>query len=92
VDQFGVQIFRGPTVSQYALSWTIQTWDTLSGQSWKNDHLHESSAVYKMQKAESQEEFQSPLIEHDRMTDADGKPRLVARTLEEFWRGPAVKP
>jgi hypothetical protein len=54
----------------------------------KNDHLHESIAIYlKMQKAETEEEFQQLLVEHDRCTDADGKPRLVHRTLEAFRRG-----
>jgi hypothetical protein len=59
----------------------------------KNDYLHESIAIYlKMQKAETEEEYRQLLAEHDRLTDADGKPRLVARTLDEFRRGPAVKP
>jgi hypothetical protein len=55
----------------------------------KNDHLHESIAIYlKMQKATTEVEFQPLLVEHDRLTDADGKPRLAARTLEAFRRGP----
>jgi hypothetical protein len=59
----------------------------------KNDHLHESIAIYlKMQKAETEGEFQQFLAEYDRCTDADAKPRLVARTLDEFRRGSAVKP
>jgi hypothetical protein len=59
----------------------------------QNDHLHESIAIYlKMQKAESEEEFQELLAEHDRCTDADGKPRLVHRTLEQFRRGSAIGP
>ncbi len=37
-----------------------------------------------MQKAESEEEFQRLLAEHDRLTDADGKSRLVPRTLKQF--------
>jgi hypothetical protein len=43
-----------------------------------------------MQKVESEDEFQLLLAEHDRLTDADGKPRLVARTLEQFRNGPSV--
>jgi hypothetical protein len=59
----------------------------------KNDCLHESIAIFlKMQKATTEGEFQQLLVDHDRLTDADGKPRLFARTLEEFRRGPAVKP
>jgi hypothetical protein len=59
----------------------------------KNDHLHESIAIYlKMQKAETEEEFHELLAEHDRCTDADGKPRLVHRTLEQFRRGSAIGP
>jgi hypothetical protein len=59
----------------------------------KSDHVHESIAIYlKMQKTESEEEFQELLAEHDRCTDADGKPRLIHRTLEEFRRGPAIGP
>jgi hypothetical protein len=59
----------------------------------KNDCLHESIAIYlKMQKAETEEEFQELLAEHDRCTDADGKPRLVHRTLEQFRRGSAIGP
>jgi hypothetical protein len=54
----------------------------------KNDYLHESIAIcLKMQKAETEEDFQQLLVEHDRCTDADGKPRLVHRTLEAFCRG-----
>jgi hypothetical protein len=53
----------------------------------KNDHLHESIAIYvKMQKATTEEEFQELLVEHDRCTDADLKPRLVHRRLEAFRR------
>jgi hypothetical protein len=59
----------------------------------RNDHLHESIGIYlKMQKAETDEEFQQLLVEHDRLTDADRKPRLVARTLEEFRNGRSVFP
>jgi hypothetical protein len=55
----------------------------------QNDHLHESIAIYlKMQRAESEEKFQQLLAEHDRCTDAEGKPRLVHRALEAFRRGP----
>jgi hypothetical protein len=51
----------------------------------KNDHLHESIAVYlKMQTAETEEEFQQLLAEHDRLTDADDKPRLAHRALRSF--------
>jgi hypothetical protein len=51
----------------------------------KNDRLHESIAVYlKMQTAETEEEFQQLPAEHDRLTDADGKPRLAHRTLRAF--------
>jgi RibD C-terminal domain len=32
------------------------------------------------------------LAEHGRCTDADGKPRLVHRTLEQFRRGSAIGP
>jgi hypothetical protein len=57
----------------------------------RNEHLQQAIQVYlKMQKAESEGEFQRLLAEHDRLTDADGKPRLVARTLEQFRRGPPV--
>jgi hypothetical protein len=50
-------------------------------------HLQESIAVYlKMQESEPEEEFQTLLAEHDRLTDADGLPRLVPRTLETFRR------
>lgn len=45
-----------------------------------------------MQKALTEEEFQQLLAEHDRLTDADGKPRLVSRTLAEFQRGPSIAP
>jgi hypothetical protein len=59
----------------------------------KNDHLQESIQVYlRMQTAETEEEFQRLLVEHDRLTDADGKPRLVPRTLEQFHRGLGVGP
>jgi hypothetical protein len=59
----------------------------------KNEHLHESIAIYlKMQKAETEEEFHQLLAEHDRLTDADGKPRLVHRTLRQFQRGSAIEP
>jgi hypothetical protein len=34
------------------------------------------------QKVESEEEFQRLLVKHDRLTDADGKARPVAQTLE----------
>jgi hypothetical protein len=55
----------------------------------KNDHLHESIQVYlRMQKAETEEEFQGLLAEHDRLTDTDQKPRLVHRSLAAFRRGP----
>ena len=54
-------------------------------------HLHEAIRIYlQMQKAESEEEFQRLLAEHDRLTEADGKPQLIARTLEQFRRGPSV--
>jgi hypothetical protein len=54
----------------------------------KNIFLRESITIYlKMQKAETEEEFQKLLAEHDRCTDADDKPRLVARRLAEFRRG-----
>ena len=42
-----------------------------------------------MQKAETEEEFRRLLAEHDRLTDADGKPRMLLRTLEAFRHGPA---
>jgi hypothetical protein len=45
-----------------------------------------------MQKATTEEEFQALLAEHDRLTDADGKPRLVARMLAAFCRGPVNGP
>ena len=46
----------------------------------KNDRLHESIRVYlQMQRATTEGEFQHLLAEHDRLTDGDGKPRLVAR-------------
>jgi hypothetical protein len=55
----------------------------------KNDFLHESIQVYlRMQKAETEEVFHRLLAEHDRLTDADQKPRLIHRTLESFRRGP----
>jgi hypothetical protein len=53
-----------------------------------NDHLHESIRVYlRMQKAKTEEEFQRLLAEHDRLTDADQKTRLVHRALAAFRRG-----
>jgi hypothetical protein len=56
-----------------------------------NGHLHESIAIYlRMQRATTEAEFQELLREHDRCTDADGKPRLVPRTLEQFRRGVAT--
>jgi hypothetical protein len=59
----------------------------------RNDRLRESIAIYlRMQQAETEEGFQRLLAEHDRLTDADDKPRLVARTLEQFRRGPANGP
>lgn len=59
----------------------------------KNEHLRESIAVYvAMQKVTTEEEYQEMLAEHDRLTDADGVPRLVARTLEDFRRGPSSGP
>jgi hypothetical protein len=57
----------------------------------KNEHLHDSIAIYlKMQKAETGEEFLELLTEHDRLTCADGKPRLILRTLEQFRPAPAL--
>jgi hypothetical protein len=54
-------------------------------------HLLESIAVYlKMQAATTEEEFQTLLAEHDRLTDADDVPRLVPRTLEAFRRRPLL--
>ena len=51
-------------------------------------HLHESMRVYlAMQRATTEAEFAKLLAEHDRLTDADGLPRLRARTLDEFRRG-----
>jgi hypothetical protein len=51
--------------------------------------MHESIAAYlRTQTAETEEKFQQLLAEHDRLTDADGEPRLVARTLAKFRRGP----
>jgi hypothetical protein len=59
----------------------------------KNKNLHRSIQVYlEMQKVETEAEFQRLLAEHDCLTDADGKPRLVARTLEQFRRGPTLDP
>jgi hypothetical protein len=56
------------------------------------EHLHESLTLYRlMERAESDGEFQRLLAEHDRCTDADGLPRLVSRTLEEFRRGPGLR-
>jgi hypothetical protein len=52
-------------------------------------HLHESIHVYlQMQRATTEAEFAALLAEHDRLTEADGLPRLRTRTLEEFRRGP----
>ena len=57
------------------------------------DHLHESIAHYlRMQQAATEKEFQELLREHDRCTDADGLPRLAARTLDQFRHGPGVTP
>jgi hypothetical protein len=51
-------------------------------------HLHETIQVYlAMQRATTEAEFAELLGEHDRLTDADGLPRLRQRTLEEFRRG-----
>jgi hypothetical protein len=51
----------------------------------KNQYLHESIALYlRMQKATTEEEFAALLAEHDHCTEADGRPRLAARTLEQF--------
>ena len=59
----------------------------------RNENLHEAIAVYlRMQKATTEEEFQALLAEHDRLTDADGHPRLVCRTLDHFRRGPTAAP
>jgi hypothetical protein len=59
----------------------------------KYDHLRESIRLYlRMQEVTSEVEFQELLRQHDACTDADGKPRLVARMLAEFRRGPAVDP
>jgi hypothetical protein len=59
----------------------------------KNDNLHRSIQLHlQMQKGETEDEFQPLLAEHDRLTDADGKPRLVLRTLIAFQRGPANGP
>jgi serine/threonine protein kinase len=55
----------------------------------KRQHLHRSIALYlKMQEATTEGEFQELLAEHDACTDADGRPRLVARALANFHRGP----
>jgi hypothetical protein len=57
----------------------------------RDKHLDELIGLYlQMQKVESEEPFQRLLAEHDRLTDADGRPRLVARTLEQFRQGPSV--
>jgi hypothetical protein len=40
-----------------------------------------------MQRATTEAEFARLLAEHDGLTDADGLPRLRARTLEEFREG-----
>jgi hypothetical protein len=40
-----------------------------------------------MQEATTEAQFQELLAEHDICTDADGRPRLVTRTLAEFRRG-----
>jgi hypothetical protein len=56
-----------------------------------NANLHASIRIYlAMQAATTEDEFQALLVEHDRLTDADGKPRLTARTLEQFRRGPTI--
>jgi hypothetical protein len=53
-------------------------------------HLHETIRVYlAMQRATTEAEFATLLAEHDRLTDADGLPRLRQRTLAEFQRGSA---
>jgi hypothetical protein len=47
-----------------------------------NQHLHDAIAVYlRMQAARTEEEFAALLAEHDRLTDAEGHPRLAHRTL-----------
>jgi hypothetical protein len=59
----------------------------------RRSRLHESIRLYlQMQKATTEEEFQSLLVQHDACTDADGVPRLSARTLAEFRAGPVVSP
>ena len=51
-------------------------------------HLHGTIQLYlAMQRATTEAEFADLLAEHDRLTDADGLPRLQARTLEEFRSG-----
>jgi hypothetical protein len=51
-------------------------------------HLHETIRVHlAMQRATTEAEFAELLVEHDRLTDADGLPRLRDRTVEEFRRG-----
>jgi hypothetical protein len=56
-------------------------------------HLHETIRVYlAMQRATTEAEFAELLAEHDRLTDADGLPRLRARTLGEFRRGCLIEP
>jgi hypothetical protein len=57
----------------------------------KNARLHESIRVYlQMQETTTEEDFQALLVEHDRLTDADGKPRLTARTPVQLRRGPTI--
>ena len=51
-------------------------------------HLHDTIRVYlAMQRATTEAEFAALLAEHDRLTDADGLPRLRPRTLAQFRRG-----
>ena len=58
----------------------------------KSGHLHQSIAIYlAMQAAGTEDEFQRLLAAHDRCTDADGLPRVEARTLEAFRRGPGLR-
>ncbi len=58
-----------------------------------NAHLRESIALYlRMQAATTEAEFRELLARHDACTDADGKPRLACRTLEEFRRGRRGRP
>ena len=48
-------------------------------------HLHESIQVYlAMQRATTETKVAKLRAEHDRLPDADGLPRLPARTLEQF--------